>query len=299
MAVQPGVNETGANDLVPASGVVPFVIEGPRARPIYGSIAWQLPFATLGSNVGDIPAWDASPATEETAEADEVVSVNYTTNKKSITGVMIATRALITDQIVQDAGALASTSVDEFAANIRNTIDVEVLELFKTASNLSDNTGVNLTIPLWAAALALFKAQKPGGLVVFVGSNAQLRDIHASMMNSAGGAQIMGAGSEIFNAEHNDGYLGKYNGVHIFESANVAQNDGANDVGGFVSIRAGAAGATPARSGLALGVWKGVGAEGVRVPSKFGLDTTISARVGFQRASERMVRGLISKRAAA
>ena len=86
--------------------------------------------------------------------------------------------------------------------------------------------------------------------------------------------------------------------LQIFESGNVAQNDGANDVGGFLSIVAGAPGSAPSRSGLAIGLWRPIEAEGVRVPSRHGLDTTVGARVGFQRANERMLRGMISKRAA-
>ena len=67
---------------------------------------------------------------------------------------------------------------------------------------------------------------------------------------------------------------------------------------GFVSIIAGQPGAAPSRSGFAIGVWHGVEAEGIRVPSRFGLDVTCSARVGVARSVERMVRGMISKRAA-
>lgn len=298
MAVQAGINSTTANDLIHSSGIVPFVITAPRATPIYEALAMQLDFVALGSNVGDIPAWDAAPATEETTEGDEVASVDYTTSKKSVTGVMISTRSLVTDQFVQDSGALGSTSVDEMGANVRNTIDLEVLELFKTASNISDNTGVNLTIALWMAALAAFKAQKPGSTICFVGSNAQLRDIHADMIAGVGASQIMGAGNGIFSSEVTDGYLGTYHGVNIFESSNVAAADGANDVGGFLAITAGAPGSSPTRSGFALGVWRGIEARGLYRPERHGVDTTVSARVGFARASERMVRGLISKRAA-
>lgn len=294
MATQAGVNETTANDLIAASGIAQFVIEGPRASPIYEALAMQIDCSALGSNVCDIPGWDASPATEETAESDEVVSVNYSTSKKSATGVYVSTRALVTDQFTQDSGALGSTSVDEMAANIRNTIDAEVLELFKTASHLSDHTGLNLTIALWQAALALFKAQKPGGTICYVGSHGQLRDFNAAMVAAVGGQQISGAGLSVFSSDVIDGFQGFYQGVAMFESGNAAAADASNNVGGFVSIVAGQPGSAPTRSGLALAVWTGIGAEGVRVPSRHGYDVTASARVGFTRASERMVRGLIS-----
>ena len=42
MATQAGVNETTANDLIAASGIAQFVIEGPRASPIYEALAMQI-----------------------------------------------------------------------------------------------------------------------------------------------------------------------------------------------------------------------------------------------------------------
>ncbi len=295
MAVQDGINSTTANDAVDPSRHVDFIIAGPRAVPIFESLAHVLDCKNLGSNVASIPSWDASPATENTTEGDEVASANYTTSPKTATGVMISTRSLITDQWVQDSGALASSAVDEHAANVRNSIDVGVLDLFNTASNASDNTGVALTLALWLAALAAFKAQLPGGTeIAYVGSSGQMRDFYAALIAGAGAAQIMGAGSEIFSRGANAGYLGVYHGVQMFESPNVAANDADNDVGGFVSITAGQPGATPVRSGLVLAVWRGIESRGIYIPHRHGIDTTTSARVGFARGAERLVRGVIS-----
>ncbi len=295
MAVQAGINSTTANDVVDPSRHVEFVIAGPRAVPIYESLAMQIDCSNLGSNVASIPSWNAAPATENTTEGDEVASVDYATSAKTATGVMISTRSLITDQWVQDSGALASSGVDEHAANIRNSIDVGVLDLFNTASNVSDNTGVALTLELWLAALAAFKGQLPGmGEVAFVASAGQMRDFYAALIAGAGAAQIMGAGSDIFSRGANAGYLGVYHGVHMFESANVAANDADNDVGGFVALSAGQPGSAPARSGLALAVWRGIESRGLYTPHRHGIDTTTSARVGFSRTAERLVRGLVS-----
>lgn len=295
MAAQEGVNLTTANDAVDPSRRVPFIITGPRALNIYGSLAMELDCSNLGSPVASIPSWDASPATETTTESDEVASANYTTSAKTATAIMVSTRGLISDQWVQDSGMLASSAVDEMAANIRNTIDVMVLDLFNTASNVSDNTGVALTLELWLAALAAFKGQLPGqGEIAFVASAGQMRDFYAALLAGAGANQIAGAGLDIFTRGANQGYLGLYNGVHMFESSNVAANDADNDVGGFVSLSMGAQGGPPERSGLCLAVWRGVGARGVDVPHRHGFDVTTSARVGFARTTERFVRGVVS-----
>jgi len=295
MAVQAGINSTTANDAVHASRNASFIIAGPRATPIYEALAMQIDCSTLGSNVVSIPSWDASPATENTTQGDEVASADYTTSAKTATGVMISTRGLITDQWLTDAGDLASTGVDEMVSNVRNAIDVGILDLFNTASNASDNTGNALTLALWLAALAAFKAQLPGQqAIAYVGSSGQMRDFYAALIANAGSAQIMGAGNNIFSAEVVDGYLGLYHGIHMFESANVAANDSDNDVGGFVAFTAGQPGSAPVRSGLALAVWRGIEARGLYTPHRHGVDTTTSARVGFTRTAERLVRGLIS-----
>lgn len=295
MAVQAGINSTTANDAVHASRNASFIIAGPRAIPIYEALAMEIDCSTLGSNVVSIPSWDAAPATENTTQGDEVASADYTTSAKTATGVMVSTRGLITDQWVQDSGDLASSGVDEMSANIRNTIDVGVLDLFNTATNVSDNTGVALSLALWLAALAAFKAQLPGQqAIAYVGSSGQMRDFYAALIAGAGAAQIAGAGNSIFAAQVIDGYLGLYHGIHMFESANVAANDADNDVGGFVALSAGQPGSAPVRSGLALAVWRGIEARGLYTPHRHGFDTTVSARVGFSRTVERCVRGLIS-----
>lgn len=295
MAVQAGINQTTANDAFNASQVAQFIIAGPRAIPIYEALAMQLDCSTLGSNVVSIPSWDAAPSTETTTQGDEVASADYTTSAKTATGIMVSTRSLITDQWIQDSGALASSGVDEHAANVRNTIDVGVLDLFNTATNVSDNTGVALTLALWLAALAAFKAQLPGQqAIAYVGSSGQMRDFYAALIAGAGAAQIMGAGNGIFGAQVVDGHLGLYHGIHMFESANVAANDADNDVGGFVALSAGQPGSPPVRSGLVLAVWRGIESRGLYTPHRHGIDTTTSARVGFSRSVERCVRGLIS-----
>ncbi len=299
MAVQPGINSTQINDTILASGIARFIVPTPAAAPLYEALCMQHDCATLGSNVFDIPSWNAYPATEETTEGDEVTSVNYATSKKSITGVMYSTRALVTDQAVQDSTLMTSDMVNQLAMNVSNTLDIEALGLFVTASNASDNSGVNLTVALWQVALAAFKAQKPGlGEVCFIGSNNQIRDLLKNFITLAGGQQLGNAAQSVFSSMSIDGYRGPYGGVHVFESPNVSEYDASNDAGGFCLVRAAAPGSPPAMSGLSMGVWSPIHAAGLYTPHRHGIDTTVSSRCGFQRTAEHMVRAFISKKAA-
>lgn len=299
MAVLAGINSTQINDTILASGIAKFVVPTPMASPLYEVLAMVFDNKDNHSNVVDIPAWDAFPAVAETTEGDESANVNYSTSKKSMTGVMLDTSALITDQVVMDSMVLESQMVGQMVLNLRNTIDSEVLELFKTATNVTDKSDVNLTLAFWRAALAAFRAQKPIGTAVYVGSPNQLRDILDDMANVAGGNQLGAAGQTIFSSSVIDGYRGPYQGVQIFESSNVASNDADNDVGGFTTVVSSGPGAPPSLSGLGLGIWQPIQAEGQRLPKRHGIETTVSARVGFVRTAEYLVRGLISKKAAA
>lgn len=284
-----------AETILPA-GVAQYAIPTPIASPLYAVLA--MPWNLVGnkSNVFHIPSWDAFPATEETTEGAEVTEVNYSTSKKIMTGVMISTRAKVTDQVVQDSALPKSEMVNQMVRNVRNTVDVESLELLKTASNMSDNTGVNLTIALTQTALAAFRAQKPVGDVCLVLSPNQIRDLLKDMASSNGGTQIGGVGSALFNSMAVDGYRGPWAGMHVFESSNVAGADADNDVGGFIGVTAGAG--APSLSGLSLGIWSPIEAKGLYKPEFHADDVTVSTRVGFVRTAEYLVRGLISKKAA-
>lgn len=299
MAVQAGINSTQINDTILASGIAQFIVPTPAAAPLYTALCMVHDCRTLGSNVMDIPSWNAFPATEETTEGEEVTSANYPTSKKSITGVMYSTRALITDQAIQDSTLMQSDMVGQLAANISNTLDVEALGLFVTASNASDNSGVNLTVALWQVALAAFKAQKPGaGEIAFVGSNNQIRDLLKDFVTIAGGQQLGNVAQSVFGSMVIDGYRGPYGGAHIFESSNVSEYDASNDAGGFVQVVSSAPGSPPSMSGLSMGLWSPIQAAGLYTPHRHGIDTTVSARCGFQRTAEHLVRAFISKKAA-
>ncbi|MCY0990633.1 hypothetical protein OV203_26050 [Nannocystis sp. ILAH1] len=298
MAVQPGFNSTQINDTIHSSGIARFVVPTPAATPLYAVLGMYHNCTSLGSNQLDIPSWGAFPATEETVEGDEVVSVNYNTDKKSIVGVMYSTRALITDQAIMDSTLLQSDMVAQMVRTVENTLDSECLSQFVTATNFSDNSGVNLTVALWQVALAAFRAQKPLGQVCFVGSNNQVRDLLKDFVTIAGGQQLGDAAAAVFGSGAVDGYRGPYAGVQIFESSNVNEFDASNDAGGFVAISGLNAGGPPQMSGLSMAMWEPLKAEGIYFPHRHGYDTTASSRCGFGRTAEYLVRGFYSKKAA-
>lgn len=291
MAVQAGINSTQINDTILASGIATFVVPTPASTPLYDILCMQHNCTSLGSNVLDIPSWNDFPATEETTEGEETASANYATSKKSITGVMYSTRALITDQAIQDSTLMQSDMVGQMAGNISNTLDQEALGLFVGASFAVDNSGVNLTIALWQAALAAFRAKRPRGEIAFIGSTNQMRDFMKDLIVVGGAAPVAGSANQVFQSMNIDGYRQAWGGVHLFESANIQEADASNDNGGFVAL-------SPTLKGFSMGVWSGIQANGLYTPHRHGYDTVVSARAGFARTAEYLVYGFISKKAA-
>jgi hypothetical protein len=302
VAAQAGMNTGTLAETVAASGIANFIIPTPAASPLFDALAWQKDVSGIKSGVYDVPSWDAFPSASNQTEADEFALSNFTTGKKSFTAVDPGLRALITDQVVQDSTLMQSDMVDQMAAALRDHLDKQVLNLFVAATNVSDNSDVNLSLALLQSSLASFKAQKPRGAICFVGSNNQIRDLLLALQTAAASPFLQGSGNEVFNSENVDGYRGKWGGIHVFESANIQQADADNDAGGFVAVTAAAAGselAAPSLSGLGLAIWAKIEAKGVYVPSRKGFDVTCSARVGYQRVAEYLCRSFFSKKTAA
>lgn len=303
-----GFNTTQMAGAIAASNISQFIVPTPSSSPIYALLVKQFDCLNNKSATHDVPYWGARPNVATLGEGVLGTTANYDlTGKTSIVAGMLDTTADITDQVIQDSGLMQSDMVAEMFDNLYETIDKEVLELFNGATNTSDHTGVNLTLALWFADRALFRAQKPRGQMVYVGSGNQLRDIQLALVNSAGGQQINGAGNPIFQSGVIDGFLGIYNGVAIVESGNVAESDASNDVGGFLGVMGSMSPATtPGEpdsanvefSGFGMGVWQPAQVETSRNSRKHCFEATVSARLGFKRIAEFMIRAVVSKKAA-
>lgn len=307
MAAQAGFNTTQADAAILASNISTYFVPTAAASLLYPLLAFMPDLRENRSEVYDVPAWGSFPSIANQTEADEYSLVNVAlTAKKSFTAVDPGARQLVTDQALMDMGIAGvqmndSPSVQQMIRALRNSLDSSWLGLITSATNTSDSTGTNLTLALYFAALAAFKAQKPLGEICFIGSNAQIRDLILDLNASGGGMQLAGAGGEVFsgNGMKVDGYLGMYGGARIFESSNIPAADASNDSGAFISVQPGAGPAGEMLSPLGLAVWQDIQAEGIRVPSRKGEDVTVTCRVGFQIVTNNWLREFITKRAAA
>jgi hypothetical protein len=197
---------------------------------------------------------------------------------------------------------------------MRNRIDKDVLALFGGASNVSDNTGANLSLDLWETALAAFKAQKPNmPRIAFVGSTNQIRDFRKAARAAGGGFITGNPAADLYGGMSRSGFQGIYAGVEIYEG-NTTEADADNDAGGFVACSAPDewapvqglenGGHYQRGSGLGVAFWAlrgtyGVVAETMRVPERVGERLAVAAMYGATITADHLVRGFISKKAAA
>lgn len=312
MATIAGFNTTSANDLVPTEWINKFVIPPANHTRISEALAWIAP--AMSGAAHKWPRWDAVAVTGTHTETDELTAQSYTTSVESVTGAVVGTYAFSSDQLQATSGqAPPEVQIFNMAEELRNRIDKDVLATFVSATNVSDNSGSNLSLDLWETALAAYMSQNPlGPRHAFIGSGNQIRDFRKAIRQAGGAALVMQAGLEVFNGKPNQGYIGTYQGIEIYQG-NTTQADATNDAGGFTSCSAMGAwtggtsldggGQYQVYSGLGVAMWRlrnfGVNLETQRTPERVGLKLVASAMYGASVTADHLVRAFFSKKAAA
>lgn len=309
-----GFNTSTDNDLVATETINQYVIPEPTYTRVYEAITWIVP--AMPAAAYKWPRWDAPSAEPAThTESDEFSAANYGTSVESTSGAIVGTYAFASDQLqATSSAAPVAVQIDRMVEKMRDKIDLDVLALFVGATNVSDNSGSNLSLDLWETALAAFMAQKvQGPRFAFVGSSNQIRDFRKAVRAAGGAAMVSQAGLEVFNGLPNAGYIGTYMGIEIYQG-NVTQADGTNDAGGFVSCASAGSwlgantfdqgGQYQAGSGLGLAMWRlrgifGISPEAMRTPERQGVKLVASAMYGASVTADHLVRGFFSKKAAA
>lgn len=299
MAALSGINTTTIAETIPTEKIAGLVIPAPNRIRVYEAITWQMP---ASGTKAVFPMWDAVAVTGTQTESDEFSATNVGTSAEEISPAMVGLRAFVSDQQRLEGSVLTiEAQVAKIADEVRNRVDKDVLALFVSAPNVSDNSGVNLDLDLFDAALSAFVAQKPNWpRIAFVASTNQVRDLRKAIRQSGNGGLLMGAGLDVFNGLPNAGYQGTWQGVEIY-MGNTTQFDASNDAGGFVACAplgsTGPDGIMPG-SGLGLAVWEGLTPELERIAARRGTDVIVSSYYGAGITADQNVRAFVSKKAA-
>lgn len=299
MAALLGANTTTLTETIPTEHIAGLVLPAPQFIRVYQAFTWQCP-ATGAKLVW--PQLVAAAVTGTKTEADELTDTNIETVKEEVSPAMVGKRSFHSEEVdlegsIMTMQARVSAMVDE----VENRIDKDVLGLMVGAAG-SDNSGFNLSLDLFDAALAAFHAQKPNHQrLCFVGSTNQIRDLRKAIRNSAGGSLIMGSGLSVFNGLPVQGYCGEWQGVEIYQG-NVTQADGTNDAGGFIAAPPlgtsnPGLGILPG-AGLGIGVWRGLKIGAQETVSRTGMDVVVSTYYGAGITADNNVHSFFSKKAA-
>lgn len=313
MAVQAGFNTTSDNDLVPTETISGYIIPAANFVRVSQALAWVAP-APAGSTYR-FPRWDAVAVTGTHTEADELSPTSFPTSNENVTGAVVGVHALATDQLVASSSMVTiEMEIARMVDEERNRMDKDILALFGGATNVSNHTGVNLGLDNWETALAAFKAQVPNmPRIAFVGSTNQIRDFRKAARAAGGGFTLGPVAADVYGNMDRTGYQGMYAGIEIYEG-NTTQADADNDAGGFCACAPAGewapveglenGGHFQRGGGLGIAMWRlrdsfGVGAEMIRVPERVASRLVVSAMYGATITAEHLVRGFISKKAAA
>lgn len=312
MATIDGFNTTSDNDLVPTESINSFVIPAPNFVRVSSAIAWVAPATGTAHKW---PRWDAVAVTGTHTETDELTAQSYTTSVESVTGAVVGTYAFSSYQLQASSGqAPIGVQIGNMAGELRNRMDKDILATLVGATNVSDNSGSNLSLDLWETALAAYMAQKPlGPRHAFIGSANQIRDFRKAVRTAGGASLVMAAGLEVFNGLPNRGYIGTYQGIEIYQG-NTTEADATNDAGGFVSCaEAGtwtggesleSGGQYQVGSGLGIAKW-GLGGnfdillESQPAVERVGVKLVASSMYGASITADHLVRAFVSRKAAA
>lgn len=299
MAALAGANATTLEETIVDETVVGLVLPAPNLIRVYQAFTWQCP----GKGASMIwPQLVAAAVTGTKTESDELTATDIETTGETVTPAMVGKRSFHSEEVdLQGSILTMQERINAMAIEVENRIDKDVLGLFVGAAG-SDNSGFNLTLDLFDAALAAFHAVKPNHRrICFVGSTNQIRDLRKAIRNSAGGSLIVGAGLSM-NGLPVDGYCGEWQGVEIYQG-NVTQADATNDAGGFVSCPAlGTSsrqlGILPG-AGLGVAVWRGLVPKAMESISRTGMDAAVTTYYGAGIVADNNVWSFFSKKAAA
>lgn len=298
MAALAGATTTTLTETIPTESIAGLVIPAPNMIRVYQAVTWQCP----GRGAKLVwPQGVAAAVSGTQTESDEFTATDIETVKEEVSPAMVGKRSFHSDQVDLEGSILdMQARVNMMAEEVENRIDKDALGLFVGATG-SDNSGFNLSLDLFDAALAAFHAVKPTHQrIAFVGSTNQIRDLRKAIRNSAGGALIAGAGLSM-NGLPVAGYCGQWQGCDIFQG-NTTQADATNDAGGFVATPPlGTAspqlGVLPG-AGLGIGVWRGLTIGVQRIEARVGMDVVVSAYYGAGITADNNVWSFFSKKAA-
>ena len=217
------------NDLIHSEQIEQIVLAANRPASIHQLVAWVRDASKGGAGTYQFPRWDKIDMTTgvKTEGTGGFTITEQTTSGATATAGVVGIGIELTLEAEQDSMKSIADIIMLNEARGAERLTKDLVGLFTSASNTTNVGNAAFDLTQWGIAKAAFKAQNPVGVrMAYVGSNASIRDLEASMRST--GASFMANplivdGSVINNP--GQGYKGMFEGIEIFETGLCPDND--------------------------------------------------------------------------
>lgn len=220
---------TSLNDLIHSQQIEELILAANRPASVHQLIAWARDASKGGAGVYQFPKWDKVdvPSGVKTEGTGSFTITEQTTSSATATAGFVGIGIELTDEAAQDSlkGLADMIMLNEARGAERVTKDC--LSLFTSCTNTHAVGDAAFDLTQWGLAKAKFKALNPvGARLAYVGSNASIRDLEASMR--ATGASFMAnpliVDGKLIN-NPGQGYRGMFEGIEIYETSLCPDHD--------------------------------------------------------------------------
>lgn len=235
----PATTTSTLDDLILSYGIDPVTLLEHRGTALHRFIAWIRDASGDRSGVHKFPRYAKSdvPAGTKT-EGDAFSTVAASTDGVDATAGVVGLGRELTDEANQDSGVEIESLIKMNERGLAERITSDLLSLNTSATNQTDESGNAFDLTIWGEAKTAFLAQNPNGMpqqLAFIAHTDTIGQLEAAMRTTAAGyASREDTGSALFNALR--GFKGVFEGISVFETTLIPQNDATNWSGAFAVI---------------------------------------------------------------
>lgn len=235
----PATTTSTLDDKILSYNVDPVTLLEHRGSALHRYLAWIRDASGDRSGVHKFPRYAKSdvPAGTKT-EGDAFATVAASTDGVDATAGVVGIGRELTDEASQDAGTQITELIQMSERGISERITSDLLSIHTSSTNQTDESGNALDLTIWGAAKTAFMSQNPNGMpqqLAFVAHTETIGQLEAAMRTtSAGYASREDTGSAMFNSLR--GFKGLFEGIAVFETTLVPEEDATNWSGAFSVI---------------------------------------------------------------
>lgn len=235
----PATTTTTLNDMILSYGIDPVTLLEHRGTALHRYIAWIRDASGDRSGVHKFPRYAKSdpPASTKT-EGNAFDTVAASTDGTDATAGVVGLGRELTYEAGQDAGVEIAAFIRMNERGLAERITSDLLSVHTSATNQTDESGNAFDLTIWGDAKTAFMGQNPNGgpqQLAFIAHTETVGQLEAAMRaTSAAYASREDTGSAMFNSLR--GFKGIFEGIAIFETTLVPQNDATNWSSAFAVI---------------------------------------------------------------